>query len=60
MATIHMCDICGEHVRSRTDLWSVEIAPLEKREAFDSRKFEKWELCEKCKKRVYVAIHEHK
>lgn len=58
MATKHICDVCNAEVRSRADLWVVEIRPAEKSEFFDKRRFESFELCNKCKRGLYVQLHE--
>ena len=63
MATKHICDRCGAEVKTRADFWKVTLrkaeAPVNMRGVREaSRAYEEWELCEKCKKQIYVALHE--
>lgn len=56
MATKHTCDICGNELENRSELWRVEYQPCEKAPAYDSRRYESFELCGACKRRTYVAM----
>lgn len=66
MATKHICDRCGAEVKTRADFWEVAISRVEKNRlgGVDSmfgkgeRDYERWELCDCCKKHVYIALHE--
>lgn len=65
MATKHVCDRCGAEVKSRSDFWEVRLQRVEQAHmvggaalGYRESKFERWELCERCKKQIYVALHE--
>ena len=59
MATKHVCDVCGSEVRHRHDLWNVDFSPAEKEPGMpDGRRFERFEVCRKCKRRAYTSLME--
>ena len=59
MATRHVCDVCGSEVGERHELWEVSFAPTQKMRGIpDKRRYERFEVCNRCKRRAYVALME--
>ena len=62
MATYHECDACRARVPKRADLWAVAFERIDdgpaRRVPDNARKVERFELRDRCKKRVYVAMTE--
>ena len=61
MAAIHVCDVCGARMQSRSDLWEITFhkireQPIKRTAVIDKQ--ERFEACDKCKKKAYVALME--